>query len=182
MSHRINTTIGFPRSNREIKTALKKYFEPGCYDLNYKAILPPPRGLHGEQLGIWMGANWGSRPFTFEGKIRGNKLEFYTLNGIPAEVYKALAKRVQDYLLITTASWDDMAWAQVEFRANGDSRVIYRASEDEDHIGNVPPSILRDLELHRSMSEQKTDNPEPMAPQAQPTNPSEVHVDEAVPF
>ncbi len=150
MSHQINTTIGFSRSDRNIKTALKKYFEPGSYDLSYQAILPSPRGLHGEQLMIWRGEHWGSRPFTFDGKIRDNNLKFYTLNGIPLAVYVALAKRLQTSVLVTTASTDDMEWTQIEIHPNGCCRVIYSANETESR-GPVPQYIRQFIASHKAL-------------------------------
>lgn len=180
MSHKIKTTLGFSRANRNVRTALKKYFEAGSYDLSYQSIMPPPRGLYGEQLIVWKSQHWGSRPFTFEGKIRDNKLEYYTINGIPWPLYAALAKRLQTPLLITTDSIDDMEWMQVEVQPDGTLHFIYRANEDILR-GDVPRSIRGFLATCKAVSD--TGEPIPEKVPCGPTMEPGVHrVEDAVPF
>lgn len=181
MSHKINTTIGFSRANRNIRTALKKYFEAESYDLSYQAIMPPPSGLHGEQLMVWKSEHWGSRPFTFEGKIRNNQLKFYTINGIPWALYAALAKRLQTPLLITTASTDDMEWMQVEVKPDCSLHFIYSANENQSR-GRVPPAIREFLAAHLAISSSGNAKPAstPYLPASMEPNPR--LMEQEVPF
>ena len=181
MSHNINTTIGFAYADRNIKTALKKYFEPGSYDLSYQAIMPPPDGLYGEQLAVWKSEHWGSRPWTFEAAIKDNKLRFYTLNGIPWKVYAALAKRLQVSLLVTTASTDDMEWTQREIRRDGQFYLVYGANEQHSE-GPVPARIRELLATYEAISA-----PQEPKPEAQPyihtsVEPNSQLIDQEVPF
>lgn len=161
MSHDIHHVLGISRRSRDLKAALAPYFKPDLYDLSFSRILPPPKDLTGETLAAWKREHWIGCPFTFDGRIKRNRLHFTTINAIPFRLFEELSRRLGVYLIVTTSSGDDLMWTKMEYRPDGLSRIIYWADANGEVKvkGNVPVELQEMLEYLNSCNDEPSPCP-----------------------